>query len=140
MIENWNENIFIVMIDNYTNLNCYRIKINYCNMCFTGLLNNGLTCNLSTFRPNPTTIIPFVTNCLQVSSPMPDVAPVTTATLSAHFSIFYVFSSTINSIKLCLYGFYGITSGWVALSRRRRRKNIWGQSLTVPASLSNKTV
>ncbi|KAE9541041.1 hypothetical protein AGLY_004286, partial [Aphis glycines] len=46
------------------------------------------TLTLSSLLAKPTTIIPFLTSCRQVSSPIPEEAPVTTTTFPFHFSIF----------------------------------------------------
>lgn len=45
------------------------------------------TLSLSSLRAIPTTIIPLSTNALHVAAPMPDDAPVTTATFPSHLSI-----------------------------------------------------
>lgn len=46
------------------------------------------TSSLFSLLANPTTIIPLSTSRLHVAAPIPDDAPVTTATFPTHLSIF----------------------------------------------------
>lgn len=68
-----------------------------------------LTSSLSSLRAKPTTIIPCLTSCLQVSAPIPDEAPVTTATLPFQFSMTNFFPKNKR-----------VRAGWSTVSEKRK--------------------
>jgi len=92
---------------------------------------SNLTLSRSSRLANPTTIIPFSTNCLAVSWPIPEEAPVTMATFPAHLSISVAESVVSSSSGSCSNSIAGRVAAETDVCNRRCPGNDWlGCSIT----------